>query len=121
MSKSVLIVEDYEDTRSMMKFMIENFGYTVIEAGGPYEAIEKANEFMPDLILMDIGLPLMDGLSVTRMIKDSESTAGIPIIAVTAFSDIREQALDAGCADVLYKPVEFPQIKRMLDKQLDGH
>ena len=63
MKKRVLVVEDYEDTRVLLKFMIEKFGYSVIEAFGPYDAIDKAAEFLPDLILMDIGMPLLDGLS----------------------------------------------------------
>ena len=115
MKKRVLIVEDYEDTRILLKFMIEKFGYSVIEASGPYEAIDKADEFLPDLILMDIGMPLLDGLSVAQLIRDKKTNRLVPIIAVTAFSDIKDEALKAGCADVIYKPVQPDLLREMLD------
>jgi CheY-like chemotaxis protein len=115
MKKRVLVVEDYEDTRILLKFMVEKFGYSVIEASGPYEAIDKAAEFLPDLILMDIGMPLLDGLSVAQLIHNKKTNALVPIIAVTAFSDIKDEALRAGCSDVLYKPVHPEQLREMLD------
>jgi two-component system, cell cycle response regulator DivK len=115
MKKRVLVVEDYEDTRVLLKFMIEKFGYSVIEAAGPYEALDKADEFLPDLILMDIGMPLLDGLSVAQLIKDKKTNRLVPIIAVTAFSDIKDEALKAGCADVIYKPVQPELLREMLD------
>lgn len=121
MTKRVLIVEDYEDTRTMMKFMVEDSGYTVIEAGGPYEAIEKASEFHPDLILMDIGLPLMDGLSAARIIKDADDTAHVPIVAVTAYSDVLDQVLEAGCQQVLYKPIQPEELHEVLNIHLTEH
>jgi CheY-like chemotaxis protein len=116
MKKKVLVVEDYEDTRVLLKFMIENFGYSVIEASGPYEAIDKAAEFLPDLILMDIGMPLLDGLSVAQLIHDKKTNNLVPIIAVTAFSDIKDEALKAGCSDVIYKPVQPEELREMLDR-----
>ncbi len=116
MKKRVLIVEDYEDTRVLLKFMIEKLGYSVIEASGPYEAIDKAAEFLPDLILMDIGMPLLDGLSVAQLIHDRKTNRLVPIIAVTAFSDIKAEALKAGCADVIYKPVQADKLREMLEQ-----
>ena len=116
MKKKVLVVEDYEDTRVLLKFMIEKFGYSVAVASGPYEAIDKADEFHPDLILMDIGMPLLDGLSVAQLIHDKETNSLVPIIAVTAFSDIKDEALKAGCSDVIYKPVQPEQLKEVLDR-----
>ena len=116
MKKKVLVVEDYEDTRLMLKFMIEKFGYNVLVAAGPYEAIDMAEEFLPDLILMDIGMPLLDGLSVAQLIKDKRTGRLVPIIAVTAYSDIEDEALKAGCADVLYKPVHPEQLRAVLDR-----
>ena len=116
MKKRVLVVEDYEDTRILLKLMIEKFGYSVIEASGPYEAIDKAAEFLPDLILMDIGMPLLDGLSVAQIIHDKKGNRVVPIIAVTAFSDVTDQALKAGCLDVLYKPVHPDQLREVLDR-----
>ena len=121
MPKSILVVDDHEDVRSMMRLTIENFGYSVIEAAGPYEAIEKAEKFQPHLILMDIGLPLLDGLSTARVIIDLEHCGQIPIVAVTAYSDIRDQAFKAGCVDVLYKPVQTERLAQILHRHLDGH
>ena len=116
MKKKVLVVEDYEDTRLMLKFMIEKFGYNVLVASGPYEAIDMAEEFLPDLILMDIGMPLLDGLSVAQLIKDKRTGRLVPIIAVTAYSDIEDEALKAGCAEVLYKPVHPEELRAVLDR-----
>jgi len=119
--KSILVVDDHEDIRSMMRLTIENFGYTVIEAAGPYDAIEKAQKFHPHLILMDIGLPLLDGLSTARIIIDLEHCGQIPIVAVTAYRDIRDQASRAGCVDVLYKPIQPERLEQLLHRHLDGH
>ncbi len=118
--KSILVVDDHEDIRSMMRLTIENFGYTVIEAAGPYDAIEKAEKFQPDLILMDIGLPLLDGLSTAKVIFDLEHCGEIPIVAVTAYRDIRDQASKAGCVDVLYKPIEPERLEQILHQHLDA-
>ena len=121
MRKSILVVDDQEDVREMMRLAIETFGYAVIEAGGPFDAIEKAEEFLPELILMDIGLPLLDGLTAAQMISRVESCSHIPIVVLTAYSDIRQQAVAAGCVDVLYKPVQFDRLKEMLDTHVGGH
>ena len=121
MGKRVLLVEDVEDARVMMRIMIEKQGVSVIEAAGAYEAIEKAEEYQPDLILMDIGLPLLDGLSTATLIRRLKDLDNTPIVAVTAYRDILEQAKKAGCSDVLYKPVEQPALAEMLSKHLEGH
>ncbi|MEQ1764407.1 MAG: response regulator [Pyrinomonadaceae bacterium] len=121
MQKRVLVVEDIEDSRTMMRVMIEREGVSVIEAAGAYEAIEKAEEFLPDLILMDIGLPLLDGLSAATLIKKLKDLDQTPIVAVTGYHDILEQARKAGCCDVLYKPVNQPALDDLLDKHLHGH
>ena len=121
MQKRVLLVEDVEDARLMMRLMIEKHGVSVIEAAGAYEAIEKAEEYQPDLILMDIGLPLLDGLSTATLIKRLKALDKTPIVAVTAYRDILDQAKKAGCCDVLYKPVEQPALAEILTRHLDGH
>lgn len=121
MQKRVLVVEDVEDSRAMIRLMIEKQGVSVIEAAGAYEAIEKAEEFQPDLILMDIGLPLLDGLSTATLIKKLKDLDETPIVAVTAYRDILEQARKAGCSDVLYKPIDQPALNDLLKKHLNGH
>lgn len=119
--KSVLLVEDVEDARVMMRLMIEKQGVYVIEAAGAYEAIAKAEEFTPDLILMDIGLPLLDGLSVANVIRRIKNLDKTPIVAVTAYRDILDRAQKAGCCDVLYKPIDQPALNALLERHLEGH
>jgi len=118
MSKKVLIVEDYEDTREFMKFLLETYGYQVIEAGDGIEAMDRVRQQHPDLILMDISLPLVDGLTATRAIRalDVDSKASkVPIIAVTAFGKYHYQkAIDAGCDDLIDKPVDFDVLEPIL-------
>lgn len=121
MQKKVLLVEDYEDSRLMMRHMIEQEGYSVIEAAGAYEAIQKAEQYHPDLILMDIGLPLLDGLSTATIIKGLEKLGGVPIVVVTAYRDVNDQARDAGCSGVIYKPIDLSALKTILDFHLRGH
>jgi CheY-like chemotaxis protein len=121
MHKKVLLVEDLEDVRAMMRLLIEKDGVSVIEAAGAYEAIEKAEEYLPDLILMDIGLPLLDGLSTARLIKKLKDHSSTPIVAVTAYRDILDQARKAGCCDVLYKPVDESALDDLINRHLHGH
>ncbi|HSU26338.1 MAG TPA: response regulator [Pyrinomonadaceae bacterium] len=118
MAKNVLVVEDYEDVRTMMKIMVQLYGYNVVEARDGVEAIEKVKQHCPDLILMDIAMPLMDGLSAARVIKTFEHCSKVPVIAVTAYHNMRDEAFEAGCVDVLEKPVEFPHLKQVLASHL---
>jgi CheY-like chemotaxis protein len=108
----ILLVEDNEMNRDMLSRRLERKGHTVLLAvdGGQGVAIAKAEQ--PDLILMDMSLPVLDGWEATRQIKASETTAHIPIIALTAhaMSGDREKALAAGCDDYDTKPVELPRL-----------
>lgn len=115
MGKTILVAEDHDDSRSMMKLVIESYGYNVIEARDGLEAVEMAKQECPELILMDINMPRLDGLSAASMIKSFTNCADLPIIAVTAFSDFRERALAAGCIEVICKPVEFPFLRRLIE------
>jgi CheY-like chemotaxis protein len=119
MVKKILIVEDYEDTREFMKFLIESYGYQVIEAADGAEAINRVRQLHPDLILMDISLPVMDGLTVTRAIRESDEIGKVPIIAVTAFGkSYYEKAIEAGCNDLIDKPVDFDALEPILNQYL---
>jgi CheY-like chemotaxis protein len=120
MGKKVLIAEDYEDVRRMMKIMLELYGYEALEARDGYEAVEKAAKFQPDMILMDISMPILDGLSATKAIRQFEESGDIPILAVTAHGEFYEdKAIDAGCNAVIPKPLQFDRLKPLLEKYMN--
>lgn len=117
--KKVLIVEDYEDTRTFMRFLVESYGYQVIEAADGIEAIQWTKNFDPDLILMDISLPTVDGLTATRTIRETKSLEKLPIIAVTAFGKVYyDRAIEAGCNDLINKPIDFDLLEPVLNQYL---
>jgi CheY-like chemotaxis protein len=122
MGRKVLLVEDYEDSRLFMKFMLEDRGFQVTEARDGIEAFDQFKQMHPDLILMDISLPQVDGLTATRAIRALEKGGeNIPIIAVTAFGKLYYQrAIDAGCNELIDKPVDFDSLECVIDKYL-GH
>jgi CheY-like chemotaxis protein len=119
MQKKILIVEDYADIRLMMKMLVRGYGYEVIEAADGYEAVEKAKKFHPDLILMDLSMPLMNGLAATEIIRTFDGMKTLPIIAVTAYGKAYYQkAIEAGCNDVLSKPLDFNTLEPLLSQYL---
>jgi CheY-like chemotaxis protein len=105
-SGTILIIEDNAVNMKLFTLMLETAGYTVIGAENAEVGLPLAEMKQPDLILMDIGLPGMDGLEATRRLKQNPRTRHIPVVAVTAHSlrSDREQALAAGCSDFLAKP-----------------
>jgi len=119
MVKKVLIVEDYEDTREFMKILLESYGYRVIEAADGIEALDRVKQDHPDLILMDISLPVVDGLTATRAIRACGADSKVPIIAVTAFGkNYYNKAIEAGCNDLIDKPVDFDSLEPILKSYL---
>jgi two-component system cell cycle response regulator DivK len=106
MSKKILIVEDTEDNRRILRDLLTIGGYDVIEAHDGVEGIAKASEHRPDLILMDIQMPVMDGYEATRRIKADAEVRAIPVIAVTshASSGDEKKARKAGCDGYIAKP-----------------
>ena len=102
----ILIIEDTEDNRTILRDLFESVGYTVLEATNGEDGIASAEREHPDIILMDIQLPVLDGYEATRRIKAIPALAGIPIIAVTshALSDDEQKARAAGCDDYVAKP-----------------
>ena len=121
MRKTILIVEDYADARSFMKFLIESYGYRVLEASDGQQAVETVQQEHPDLVLMDLAMPVMDGLTATRIIRGFDGTARLPIIAVTAHGkSFYKQALEAGCDDLINKPIDFAAFEPFLNQYL-GH
>ena len=118
MSK-VLVVEDYEDTREFMKFLLQDYGFDVAEAANGYEAIEAVKRDAPDLILMDISMPGMDGLTAARKIREATGSRKPPIIAITAYGEYaRRKALEAGCDASLSKPIDFEDLEPVLSRYL---
>ena len=111
----ILVVEDNEMNRDMLSRRLIRKGYEVVMAFDGQQAVEAAGAQKPDLILMDMSLPVIDGWEATRQIKAAPETRAIPVIALTAhaMSDDREKALEAGCDDYDTKPVDLP---RLLDK-----
>jgi CheY-like chemotaxis protein len=121
MSKTVLIVEDYADTRMMMAFLVEAYGYRVIEASDGSEAVEQVKQYLPDLILMDLMMPVMDGLTATQLIRKIDGLRKIPIIAVTAYDNsFHQKAIEAGCDAVIAKPLDFDKLEPLLSKFLNN-
>ena len=114
MSK-ILIVEDNEMNRDMLSRRLERKGYEVVMAEDGQKGVDMSKSENPDLILMDLGLPIMDGWEATSLIKDDKNTKLIPIIVLTAhaMAGDREKALEAGADEYDTKPIEF---KRLLGK-----
>jgi CheY-like chemotaxis protein len=112
---TILLVEDNELNRDMLSRRLARQGYQVVQAVDGGEAIARACDSAPDLILMDLSLPVIDGWEATRRLKADEATRRIPVIALTAhaMAGDREQAMAAGCDDFDTKPVELP---RLLEK-----
>jgi two-component system cell cycle response regulator DivK len=111
--KTVLVVEDDADIRALLKMVLESDGYQVVEATSGREAVSAAAALRPDLVLMDISLPLLDGLSATREIKADEATRGVPVVAVSAYHSARRRAIQAGCSELVGKPVDTEELLRV--------
>jgi two-component system, cell cycle response regulator DivK len=119
-NQTVLVVEDFEDNRFMMRRLLEMSGYRVLEAINGEEAVEMAERERPGLILMDLSLPLLDGLAATRRIRQHEALRDVPIVAVSAHdtADFHADALAAGCNDYVTKPIDFDQLEALLGRLL---
>lgn len=117
----VLIVEDFEDNRYLMRRLLEMSGFDVLEATNGEEAILIAERERPDLVLMDLSLPLLDGLAATRRIRKCEGLENVPIVAVSAHDtmDFQNEALAAGCNDYVTKPLDFDQLETVIKGLLE--
>ena len=119
----VLLVDDYPDAREMYSEYLEFSGFDVVEAANGMEALQRAVDEAPDIILMDLSLPVMDGWEATRRLKADERTAGIPVVALTghALAGISEGAKKAGCDAFVTKPCLpedlVKEIRRVLDQR----
>ena len=120
MSKKILIVEDNEMNRDMLSRRLERKGYKVVMAVDGGQGVAMAQSEAPDLILMDMSLPVLDGWEATRQLKAAPETRSIPVIALTAhaMSGDREKALAAGCDDYDTKPIELTRLLGKMETML---
>lgn len=117
-NKLFLVVEDFEDSRFMMRRLLEMAGYNVLEASDGEQAVQMAVDSRPALILMDLSLPKLDGLSATRQIRQQKGLKRVPILAVSAHDspESRNEALAAGCNEYVTKPINFDQLHALLER-----
>ena len=117
---TVLLVEDTEDNRFMMRRLLEMTGYHVVEAMNGEEAVRLADVECPRLILMDLSLPVIDGLAATRLIRKLPGCLNTPIVAVSAHdsSDFQSDALAAGCNSYITKPIDFAELEVLIEELL---
>jgi CheY-like chemotaxis protein len=119
--KKILIAEDYTDIRIMTRIMVEAIGFEAIEAADGYEAIEQARKNKPDAVLMDIAMPILNGITAATMIHQMEDLSEVPIIAVTAYGkEYVEQASEYGFDAVIEKPVDIDDLKLVLEERLNS-
>ena len=106
--RTVLVVDDFDDTRLLLRTWLERRGFRVIEAENGMDAINQAETESPDLIIMDMQMPKLDGLSATRRIRGLKSLNSVPIVAVSAYGadQFREQGLPAGCDEYVSTPFQ---------------
>ena len=116
----ILLVEDNEMNRDMLSRRLQRKGYEVVIAVDGGEGVAMAHSHSPDLILMDMSLPVLDGWEATRKLKATPETAAIPVIALTAhaMATDREKAMEAGCDDYDTKPIELPRLLGKIEDML---
>ena len=116
----ILLVEDNEMNRDMLSRRLERKGYTVVCALDGQQGVDLARTEKPDLILMDMSLPVLDGWEATRRLKAQEATKGIPVIALTAhaMATDEQKAREAGCDDFDTKPIELPRLLEKIEARL---
>ena len=115
----IVIAEDEADTRDMMKVLLELEGHEVYAAADGQQAVAVATANKPDLVLMDLSMPVMDGFAATRALRQSPATRAIPVIAVSAYVSDKEwcdRALAAGCIECVPKPVDYAKLGEILGR-----
>ncbi|MFP4379308.1 MAG: PleD family two-component system response regulator [Candidatus Sumerlaeia bacterium] len=116
----IMVADDEEDIKSVLEMFLEAAGYDVVSAYDGLDAIEKIRESKPDLVLMDIMMPLIDGIEVVRQMKADDAIKDIPVIMLTAAakSDMVDKAIQAGAVDYIQKPFEPEQVQGVIEKTL---
>jgi CheY-like chemotaxis protein len=118
-ARTIMVVEDYDDTRLLLKKGLEGLGYSVLEASNGQEAVDIAAREHLDLILMDLDLPILDGIVATQRIRQ-QSNMRVPIVAVTAYpmSYTRVKAFSEGCDEYMAKPIDMTELARLVNRYL---
>jgi len=119
-NRTIMIVEDYDDTRVLLKKGLEGLGYTVLEACNGQEAVDIAGRERPDLILMDLDLPILDGIAATQSIRQTPDLESVPIIAITAYpmSYSHVKAFAKGCDEYMRKPIDMAELAQVVNRCL---
>lgn len=113
----ILVADDTEDIRLLLKLMLERKGHHVVEAANGRQAVEIATCEHPDVILMDLNMPVMDGIEATKYLREQPETSNMPVIAVTAHCADpvwHRRAVAAGCVECVGKPVDFTQLEQLI-------
>ena len=120
LAHTIMVVEDYDDTRLLLKKGLEGMGYSVLEASNGQEAVDIAGREHPDLILMDLDLPILDGIAATQRIRQQSELDKVPIVAVTAYpmSYTHVKAFAKGCDEYMAKPIDMTELAKLVDRYL---
>lgn len=121
LSSTILVVDDYQDNRTLLSAWLRAKGYKVVEAKDGREGVTQANRSNPDLILMDLAMPELDGVEATRQIRQRNVFARTPIFAISAYAthDVKDDALAAGCNEVLAKPLDLDSLLGKIHSALE--
>jgi len=119
-ARTIMVVEDYDDTRILLRHGLEGMGYSVLEASNGQEAVDIAGREHPDLILMDLDLPILDGIAATQRIRQQSQMENVPIVAVTAYpmSYTHVKAFAKGCNEYMPKPIDMSELAELVDRYL---
>jgi CheY-like chemotaxis protein len=119
-SPTILLVEDYQETRTMLRTWLERRGYRLVEAGDGQEAVDLAPLTHPDLILMDLRLPELNGIAATRRLRQHADLKNVPVVVLSALDPamFREAALSVGCVEYLTKPIDLDKLEELLTRLL---
>jgi len=122
MNPKILLVEDNEQNRYLVTFLLEQHGYHVVPARSGIEGIELAGRVQPDLIILDIQLPQMDGYAVARELRQNPALKEVPIVAVTSYAMAgdRERVLAAGCTGYIEKPIDPDTFRQQIEEYLNA-
>jgi CheY-like chemotaxis protein len=119
---TILLVEDYQETRTMLRTWLERRGYRLVEAGDGQEAVDLAPLAHPDLILMDLRLPELNGIAATRRLRQHADLKNVPVVVLSALDPamFREAALSVGCVEYLTKPIDLDKLEELLVRLLSN-